>query len=31
MEPDNLCRSRYPLRKKVDADGVRFHDLGTPE
>jgi integrase len=27
MEPDNLRRSWCPLRRKVDADGVRFHDL----
>ncbi|MFR9806384.1 tyrosine-type recombinase/integrase [Pseudonocardia sp. RS010] len=27
LEPDNLRRSWYPLRKKIDAEGTRFHDL----
>ncbi|WP_322780470.1 hypothetical protein [Frankia sp. Cas4] len=27
IEPDNLRRSWYPLREKIGAEGVRFHDL----
>jgi integrase len=27
LVPDNLRRSWYPLRKKIGADGTRFHDL----
>lgn len=27
LEPDNLRRSWYPLRKRIEAEGTRFHDL----